>query len=61
MTPFKEALCAELSARYADYVNALGLRHPRTGESLTLYAGGRSGPFYDYLMDCLGDGLSVAS
>ena len=55
MTPFKEALCAELSARYADYVNALGLRHPRTGELLTLYAGGRSGPFYDYLMDCLGD------
>ncbi len=55
MTPFKEALCAELSVRYADYVNALGLRHPRTGESLTLYDGGRSGPFYDYLMDCLGD------
>ncbi|MCI7737594.1 MAG: hypothetical protein MSL26_10680 [Clostridiales bacterium] len=55
MTPFKEALSAELSARYADYVNALGLRHPRTGEPLTLYTGGRSGPFYDYLMDCLGD------
>ena len=53
MTPFKEALSAELSARYADYVNSLRLKHPETGEALTLDPGGRSGPFHDYLMHCL--------
>lgn len=55
MTPFKEALSAELSARYADYVNGLKLRHPETGEALTLNRDGRSGPFYEYLMRCLND------
>ncbi len=53
MTPFKEALSEKLAAQYVDYVNFLGLRHPRTGEALTLNPGGRSGPFYDYLMNCL--------
>lgn len=55
MTPFKEALSAELSARYADYVNSLNLRHPQTGEALTLGRDGRSGPFYAYMMRCLND------
>ena len=53
MTPFKEALSKKLAAQYVDYVNSLGLRHPRTGEALTLNPGGRSGSFYDYLMNCL--------
>lgn len=53
MTPFKEALSRELSARYVTYVNGLRLRHPQTGEALTLNPDGRSGSFYDYLMDCI--------
>ena len=53
MTPFKEALSKKLAAEYVDYVNSLHLKHPRTGEALTLDPSGRSGPFYDYLMDCL--------
>ena len=53
MTPFKEALSGRLAARYAAYINGLDLRHPRTGESLVLHPDGRSGTFYDYLMDHL--------
>lgn len=53
MSPFKEALSRELASRYVDYFNGLGLRHPETGAALTLDPGGRSGPGYDYLMDCL--------
>ena len=59
MTPFKEALSRELSARYVDYVNGLELRHPETGEVLTLNPDGRGGPFYDYLMDCLNDSATA--
>ena len=53
MTPFKEALSAKLAERYVGYVNGLHLEDPRTGETLTLEADGRSGSFYAYLMDCL--------
>ena len=53
MTPFKEALSRLLAARYVDYVNGLGLRHPQTGERLTLDPDGRGGGFHDHLMDCL--------
>ena len=53
MSPFKAALSMALSGRYIDYVNGLGLRHPATGEALTLGPDGRSGGFYDYLMDQL--------
>ena len=53
MTPFKMALSKKLAARYVDYVNGLDLRHPQTGVALTLDPDGRSGGFYDYLMDLL--------
>ena len=53
MTPFKAALSKKLAARYIDYVNGLNLRHPQTGEALTLNPDGRSGGFYDYLMNLL--------
>lgn len=53
MTPFKEALSKKLSSEYIDYVNSLALRHPKTGEALTLNADGRSGSFYQYLMSCI--------
>ncbi|MGN1019734.1 MAG: hypothetical protein ACI4O7_05120 [Aristaeellaceae bacterium] len=50
MTPFKEALSRALSACYVRYVNALGLKHPETGEPLTLTEDGRGGSFHDLLM-----------
>ena len=53
MTPFKEALSRKLSDKYITYVNSLELRHPKTGEALTLRPDGRGGSFYDYLMNCL--------
>lgn len=53
MTPFKEALSAELSKQYIAYFNSLGLRDPATGEVLILNPDGRSGSAYDYLMACL--------
>ena len=53
MSPFKEALSAELSRRYIAYFNSLGLRNPVTGEPLTLRPDGKSGSGYDYLMGCL--------
>ena len=53
MTPFKEALSRELAVRYADYINSLCLKHPRSGEKLMLNPDGRSGSFYVYMLDCL--------
>lgn len=50
MTPFKEALSAELSRKYISYFNGLGLRDPATGKELRLNPDGRSGSGYDYLM-----------
>ena len=59
MTPFKEALSKELAALYVDYVNGLSLKHPQTGEALTLNPDGRSGSFYDYLMGCISSSATV--
>ena len=53
MTPFKEALSKLLSEQYVEYVNGLNLRHPDSGAALRLNPDGRSGSFYDYLMNCL--------
>jgi len=53
MAPFKEALSKRLAAQYVEYVNGLNLKHPQTGEALMLNDDGRSGSFYDCLMDCL--------
>ncbi|MGN0978094.1 MAG: hypothetical protein ACI4PH_08585, partial [Faecousia sp.] len=53
MTPFQAALSETLSAIYVRYFNALGLKHPETGEALVLNPDGRSGSGYDYLMDTL--------
>lgn len=55
MTPFKRALSRKLAARYIDYVNGLNLKHPVTGAALLLNPDGRSGGFYDYLMELLGE------
>ena len=55
MTPFKAALSKQLAARYIDYVNGLNLKHPVTGAALRMNPDGRSGGFYDYLMEMLGE------
>ncbi len=54
-TPFQAALSQKLAAQYVEYFNALRLKHPATGEPLTLNPDGRSGSAYDYLMGCLED------
>ena len=59
MTPFQEALSAALAKQYIEYVNSMELRHPVTGERLTLTPDGRGGSFYHYLLDCLGDSATV--
>lgn len=53
MSPFKEALSAQLARRYIEYFNSLGLKHPVTGQALVLNEDGRSGSGYDYLMKLL--------
>lgn len=53
MTPFQEALSAQLADRYVEYFNSMELKNPKTGELLVLNEDGRSGSGYDYFMDCL--------
>ena len=53
MTPFKEALSRRLAVQYAEYINSLHLKHPRSGEELMLSRDGRGGSFYEYMLDCL--------
>ena len=51
-----------LAAAYADYINALGLKHPATGETLTLsatdYGYYQSGSYYEYVMEVINDAVS---
>lgn len=58
MTPFQEALSAELKERYIRYFNDLGLTDPATGEILAIHEDGRSGSGYEYLMRLLNDSAS---
>lgn len=53
MTLFQEALSRELGKRYITYFNSLRLKHPQTGEALSIGEDGRSGSGYAYLMSCL--------
>lgn len=50
-TEFEQALSKEMSSAYAAYVNGLGLKDPKTGEPLTLSDDGKSGSFYDYMVN----------
>ncbi len=59
MTPFQEALSRKLSRAYVSYFNQLHLKHPETGELLTLDPEGRSGSGYDLLMDKLSEAAAV--
>ena len=51
-----------LAAAFADYINALGLKHPTTGETLTLSATSdgyyQSGSYYAYVMEVINDAVS---
>ena len=51
-----------LAAVYADYINDLGLKHPATGETLTLSATDdgyyQSGAYYEYVMEVINDAVS---
>ena len=49
-TEFEQALSKEMSSAYAAYINGLGLKDPKTGETLTLSDDGKSGSFYDYMV-----------
>lgn len=57
---FSQALSCELKAIYIEYFNSLALRHPQTGEPLTLNPDGRSGSAYDYLMNVVQNAARTA-
>lgn len=59
MSPFQEALSAELAKDYVNYFNSIGLKHPRTGELLTIGADKRSGSGLDYLMEKLNESATI--
>ncbi len=51
-----------LAAAFADYINALGFKHPSTGETLTLSATSdgyyQSGSYYEYMMEVINDAIT---
>lgn len=51
-----------LAAAFADYINALGLKHPTTGEKLTLAATSdgyyQSGTYYEYVMEVINEAVN---
>ncbi len=51
-----------LAASFARYINAIGLKHPTTGETLTLEATAdgyyQSGSYYEYMMEFINDAVS---
>jgi hypothetical protein len=57
LTPFQQALSADLAAEFPAYVNKLSLDPDRSGKPLTLTTD-KSGTYYDYLLEKLGDALA---
>ncbi len=55
----KKALSQRFAEEFAKYINRLGLRHPATGEMLTLEPGADRGSWFDYLLEKLGEGASI--
>jgi len=51
-----------LAAAFADYINAIGLKHPSTGEKLVLTATSdgyyQSGSYYEYVMEEINDAIN---
>lgn len=58
-TDFEKAVSAQMASGYVDYINSLKLVNTKTGEPLTLNEGGRSGSFYDYMVQEVEDAASV--
>ena len=56
---FEKAVSAEMAAGYVDYINSLKLVNPENGEPLTLNADGRSGSFYDYMVQAVENAATV--
>jgi len=50
-----------LAQVYAEYINSIGLKHPSTGEALTLEATGngyyQSGSYYEYIIEVINDAI----
>lgn len=59
MSPFQEALSAELAEEYIKYFNSLELKNPQTGEKLVIGEDGRSGSGLDYLMEKLNESAAI--
>lgn len=60
MDSFQEALSKKLAEKYVEYFNhTLKLKHPETGELLTLNEDGRGGSGYEYLMGKLEEAASI--
>ncbi|MCR5820863.1 MAG: hypothetical protein K6F94_07985 [Bacteroidaceae bacterium] len=57
-----KSISKALAAAFATYINALGLKHPSTGESLTLNSTAdgyyQSGPYYEYVMEVINDAIT---
>ena len=47
------------NSRYIKYFNSLGLKHPKTGETLAIGEDGRSGSGLDYLMEKLNESATI--
>lgn len=58
-TDFEKAVSAQMASGYVDYINSLKLVNAETGEPLTLNEDGRSGSFYDYMVQEVEDAASV--
>lgn len=59
MSPFQEALSAELAKDYVKYFNSLELKNPETGEQLVIGEDGRSGSGLSYLMEKLNESATI--
>lgn len=58
-TDFEKAVSAQMASGYVDYINSLKLVNAETGEPLTLNEDGRSGSFYDYMVQEVEDAAGV--
>ncbi len=62
LTETDQAISKALAAEFAEYVNAIGLKHPTTGETLALNATEdgyyQSGSYYEYIMEVVNDAVN---
>lgn len=58
-TDFEKAVSAQMASGYVDYINGLKLVNAETGEPLTLNEDGRSGSFYEYMVQEVEDAAGV--